>query len=189
MPLRPLTLLIAFAMLSGSNCSKTDPGETKAPITPTADVVIKGVDSAMLTTREKREWTGQLAELLAPCPEVPVNLVQCIQEQRPCKACLPAAQFLLRQVQAGRAKKDGEEAFHARFDQAKLKTLVLDGSPETGPSDAPVTIVEWADFECPACKAMYPGFEDLVRHFPGQVRLVYKFYPLSIHPHGEGAAR
>src|SRR5262249_58940883 len=170
MPLRPLTLLIAFAMLSGSNCSKTDPGETKAPITPTADVVIKGVDSAMLTTREKREWTGQLAELLAPCPEVPVNLVQCIQEQRPCKTCLPAAQFLLRQVQAGRAKKDREEAFHARFDQGKLKTIVLDGSPETGSPDAPGTIVEGADFGGPGCKATYPAFDDIVRRFPSHAR-------------------
>ena len=189
MSLRSPTLLLAFALLSGSACSKNDPGESKTPITPAADVTIKGIDSTALTTREKREWTGQMAELLAPCPDVPVNLVQCIQEQRPCKACLPAAQFLLKQVQGGRAKKDREEAFHARFDPGKTKTLVLDGSPEMGPPDAPVTIVEWADFECPFCKLVYPLVDDIIHRFPKQVRLVYKFYPLGTHPHGEAAAR
>src|SRR5262245_11454706 len=166
MPLRSPTLLFAFALLSGCACSKSDPGESKAPITPAAAITIKGIDAAMLTTREKREWTGQLAELLAPCPEVPVNLVQCIQEQRPCKACMPAAQFLLKQVQGGRPKKDREEAFHARFDPGKTKTLVLDGSPEMGSPDAPVTIVEWADFERPVCKLVYPLVYDLVHLHP-----------------------
>lgn len=189
MPLRAPTLLLALAFIGLGACSKTDPGETKAPVAPTADVTIKGIDYAMLTTREKRDWTGQLGELLSPCAEVPVNLLQCIQEQRPCKACLPAAQFLLKQVQAGRPKKEREEAFHARFDTGKIKTLVTDGSPEMGSPDAPVTIVEWADFECPFCKLVSPIVDDIVHRFPDQVRLVYKFYPLNAHPHGEIAAR
>src|SRR4051812_32404170 len=102
MPSRSPPLLIALVLLSGSTCSKSDPGETKASITPAPEVAIRGIDTAMLTPRERREWTGQLVELLAPCPDVPVSIAQCIQEQRPCKACSPAAQFLLRQVQAGR---------------------------------------------------------------------------------------
>jgi protein-disulfide isomerase len=188
---RSTSLLIALALLGASSCSKSDPGETKAPIapTPTADITIKGIDASSLTTRERREWSGQLSELLAPCPEVPVTLVQCIQEQRPCKTCLPAAQFLFKQVQAGKPKKDREEAFHARFDANKIRTVATDGSPEMGPPDAPVTVIEWADFECPFCKVVSPMLDDLVHRFPGQVRLVYKFYPLGVHPHGEPAAR
>jgi protein-disulfide isomerase len=190
-PVRPLLpLLLALAPLSAASCSKTDPGESKAPVaSPAPEVTIKGIDTAMLTTRERREWTSQLTELLAPCPEVPVNLAQCLQEQRPCKTCKPAAQLLLRQVQAGKPKKDREEAFHARFDANKVKTLSIEGSPSLGSPDAPVTIVEWADFECPYCKFVSPLLDDLVHHFPGQVRVVYKFYPLSIHPNGAVAAR
>jgi protein-disulfide isomerase len=70
-----------------------------------------------------------------------------------------------------------------------VKTLSVDDSPGIGPPDAPVTIVEWADFECPFCRLVYPLLEDLVKRFDGQVRLVYKFYPLGSHPHGEIAAR
>jgi protein-disulfide isomerase len=190
MPRRYSPLLIALALLSGSSCSKPDPVETKAPVAaPTAEVTLKGIDTAMLTARERRELTGQLTELLAPCPEVPVNIAQCLAEQRPCKACKTAAQFLLKQVQAGKPRRDREESFHARFDPSKVKTLSVDNSPDVGSPDAPVTIIEWADFECPFCKNVGPVLEDVVRHFPGQVRLVFKFFPLSVHPHGELAAR
>lgn len=177
----------AFVLLGGSACNKPDVGEVKPAATP--EVSLKGVDTSTLTPRERREWAGQVSELLAPCPDVPVSIAQCVSENRPCKTCLPAAQLLLKQVQAGKAKKEREEAFHARFDAGKTKTLVTEGSPEMGPPDAVVTIVEWADFECPYCRAFYPVLDELVRRYPTQVRLVYKFYPLGAHPHGEIAAR
>jgi protein-disulfide isomerase len=185
---RWLSLFAALVLVSGSTCRGTsDPGENKPAASP--EVSLKGVDTSTLTPRERRELTTQVSELLAPCPETPVSIAQCIQEQRPCKTCLPAAQFLLKQVRAGRTKKEREEAFIARFDPKKVRTVVTEGSPEMGPADAPVTLVEWADFECPTCRAFYPLLEGLMQRFPGQVRLVYKFYPLSAHPHGEQAAR
>jgi protein-disulfide isomerase len=185
------TLLLA-ALVGGAACSKSDPAETKTPATPEPklpELNVKGVDATALTMRERREWTGQLTDLLAPCADVPVNLVQCLQEQRPCKACAPAAKFLFKQVQAGKPKKEREEAFHARFDASRVKTIVTDGSPEKGAPDAVVTIVEWADFECPHCRLVSPLMDELVQRFPTQVRLVFKFYPLGGHPHGEPAAR
>lgn len=186
--LRALPLLLT-ALLGVAACSKADPGESKPTITAAPEVSVKGIDASTLTPRERREWSAELTELLAPCPEVPVNIAQCIQESRPCKSCLPAAQLLLKQVQAGKTKKEREEAFHARFDVNKIKTIPIDGAPEVGSPDAIVTIVEWADFECPFCRLVSPVLDDLVKHFPGQVRLLYKFYPLGAHPHGEIAAR
>ncbi|WP_437598393.1 DsbA family protein [Sorangium sp. So ce590] len=118
-----------------------------------------------------------------------MSIAQCVKEERPCKACLPAAQLLLKQVKEGRSKKEREDAFRMRFDASKVRTLATDGSPEMGPPDAPITIVEWADFECPFCRLMSPLLEGLVKRFDGQVRLVFKFYPLAAHVHGESAAR
>jgi hypothetical protein len=186
---------LVFALLSaaGSSCrERTDVAgpAAKADGGASSEVTIKEVDTSALTPRERREWAAQVGELLAPCPETPVSIAQCASEHRACKTCIPAAQFLLRQVQAGKPKKDREDAFHARFDANKTKTIVLDGSPEFGPPDAPITLVEWADFECPFCRLMYPMIEELARkRFEGQVRVVYKFYPLGAHPHGEVAAR
>lgn len=185
--LRSSPLLYAAVLLGASTCSKPDAGETKPAAAP--EVTLKGVDTSPLTPRERHDWASQVSELLAPCPDTPVSISRCVSENRPCKACLPAAQFLLKQVQAGKPKKDREEAFHARFDAGKNKTIVTEGSPEMGAADAIITIVEWADFECPYCRAFYPVLEELVHRYPTQVKLVFKFYPLQVHAHGEVAAR
>jgi protein-disulfide isomerase len=187
--LRSSPLLFAALLLGTSTCSKPDQQGPAKPAASAVEVNLKGVDTTQLTPRERHEWAAQVSELLAPCADTPVSIAQCVTEARSCKACLPAANFLLKQVRAGRPKKDREEAYHARFDAGKAKTLVTDGSPEIGSPDAAVTVVEWADFECPFCKMMVPVLEDLAKTYPSQVRVVFKFYPLQAHNHGEVAAR
>ncbi len=187
-----LAALLVCGCNGSSDSGKAKPtASTSVSASPSAAPIVSlpGVDISPLTPREQREWSDQVQTLLAPCAETPVSIGQCINEKRACKACAPAALFLLDAVQAGRSKQDREKAYNMRFDPKKIRTIDTDGCPELGPPDAPVTIVEWADFECPACKAFYPVLDGLVKRFPGQVRLVYKFYPLASHPHGEIAAR
>jgi len=182
--------LAALALVFGAACGTNKADSIPAPTATVEVVSVPGIDTSVLTPRERREWSAQMTELIAPCPETPVNLAQCIKENRACKACMPAAQLMLKLVQNGIAKKDRDELFRTRFDPKAVKTVVTDGSPEKGPPDAVVTIVEWADFECPACQGMAPVLDALVDRFPGQVRLVYKNYPLKDkHPHAEAAAR
>jgi protein-disulfide isomerase len=52
--------------------------------------------------------------------------------------------------------------------------------PERGPKDAPVTIVEFGDLQCPACKAAQPAIEGLVKAEPN-ARFVFQNYPLEMH--------
>jgi protein-disulfide isomerase len=67
--------------------------------------------------------------------------------------------------------------------------LNAEGNPSTGPENAPVTLVEFADFECPHCKDFNDAFATLQQKFPHKIRLIYKDYPLSdIHPWAETAA-
>ncbi|WP_437926106.1 thioredoxin domain-containing protein [Sorangium sp. So ce291] len=188
--LRWMPPLLALFSISVTGCPGNSASNEPKPVpSPEVSVSLAGVDTSSLTPRERREWAAQVSELLSPCPDTPVSIAQCVKEQRPCKACLPAAQLLLKQVKEGRSKKEREDAFHMRFDANKVRTLATDGSPDMGPPEAPVTIVEWADFECPFCRLMSPVLEELVKRFDGQVRLVFKFYPLSAHVHGEPAAR
>lgn len=65
----------------------------------------------------------------------------------------------------------------------------LGDSPERGPSDAWVTIVEFSDFQCPACGAAAPTIVQLLSRYPADLRLVYKHFPLTmIHPNARPAA-
>ena len=64
-----------------------------------------------------------------------------------------------------------------------------DGAPVRGAADAPVTIVEFSDFECPFCKQTHPTLKQLLERYPGKVRLAYRDFPLdSIHPQARRAA-
>jgi protein-disulfide isomerase len=57
-----------------------------------------------------------------------------------------------------------------------------------GNFNAPITLVEYSDFECPYCGKIYPTFKQLLNDYPNQVRLVYKYFPLSFHPNAQKAA-
>jgi protein-disulfide isomerase len=64
-----------------------------------------------------------------------------------------------------------------------------DGAPIRGAADAPVTVVEFSDFECPFCKQTNPTLKQLLERYPGKVRLAYRDFPLdSIHPQARRAA-
>jgi len=64
------------------------------------------------------------------------------------------------------------------------------GFPSIGPTDAPITIVEFSDYQCPYCKRWHQEvYQPLLNAYPGQIRLVYRHLPLtSIHPDAQSAA-
>jgi len=74
--------------------------------------------------------------------------------------------------------------------QANVDRLHLADQPSFGPANAPVTIVEFGDLECPDCRAESPVLRrDVPEGFPGKVRVVFKDFPLeSIHPWARAAA-
>lgn len=185
------TLLFTAILLPatmGAACeSQSKKNDTAPTAEPSAQLELEGVDTKNLTPREREQWGTAVSELLAPCPDQPVNLAQCVREQRPCEACLPATRFLARQVTAGKSPAQLEAAYRLRFGAAE--TVEVGNSPIKGDVAAPVTIVEWADFQCPFCAMAAPVLHKVVEANPGRVRLVFKHFPLSGHEHAETAAR
>lgn len=187
--LAPLLLALSASYQSACRSSSgaaTQPagGSEKPAITE-----VKGVDTGALTPREKREFLSYASELLAPCPDQAVSIAQCVNESRDCEPCLPAAKLLLKQVRDGRSRSQAEDAFYSRFAADRVKEIDLADTPTKGPADAPVTIVEFADFQCPYCRLAAEVLDDVIERFPGKVRVAYKFFPLASHPQGESAAR
>jgi protein-disulfide isomerase len=60
--------------------------------------------------------------------------------------------------------------------------------PTQGPVDAPITLVEFSDYECPFCKASESVVAQVLERYPTQVKLVFKHYPLPTHPKARPAA-
>ena len=64
-----------------------------------------------------------------------------------------------------------------------------EGAPSLGPDAAPVTIVEFSDFQCPYCGALFPTLKKVEQDFGKEVKLVYRQFPLpSLHPDAMKAA-
>ena len=59
-----------------------------------------------------------------------------------------------------------------------VQQISVDDDPSTGPVDAPVTIVMFSDFQCPACAAAHPILKKVIAEFPGNIRFVVRDYPL-----------
>jgi protein-disulfide isomerase len=67
---------------------------------------------------------------------------------------------------------------------ASIKRDHIQGKP-----DAPVTLVEYGDYECPYCGQAYPIVKEIQKRLKGQLRFVFRNFPLTqIHPHAQQAA-
>jgi protein-disulfide isomerase/Skp family chaperone for outer membrane proteins len=90
------------------------------------------------------------------------------------------------------------EAFITRLKKDYGVTSYLDplrtdvataGFPTLGPANAPVTIVEFSDFECPYCGGLFPTLQEIEKKYAEKIRVVYRQYPLTnLHPHAQKAA-
>ena len=61
-------------------------------------------------------------------------------------------------------------------------SIPVEGFPSLGPEDAPITIVEFSDYQCPYCTRWHEEvYQQLLDAYPGQIRFVYRNYPLGFH--------
>jgi predicted DsbA family dithiol-disulfide isomerase len=66
--------------------------------------------------------------------------------------------------------------------------IAVAGAPVRGAATAPVTLVEFSDFQCPFCIAATPQLEAVLKAYPGQVKLIFKQFPLDSHSQAALAA-
>lgn len=72
---------------------------------------------------------------------------------------------------------------------ATLKTPITAADHIQGNMDAPVTLVEYGDYQCPYCGAAYPLIKRIQKHFGDKLKLVFRNFPLTeAHPYAEVAA-
>jgi protein-disulfide isomerase len=98
----------------------------------------------------------------------------------------------IRQLRLQKAETDFFAEIEKNFDVdyliEPLRVEVAATGPGRGPEKAPITIVEFSDFECPYCKRVLPTLDQIEEKFGDQVRVVYRQYPLSSHANAVKAA-
>ena len=78
---------------------------------------------------------------------------------------------------------------HSNDDAAHLSLPVSERDHAQGPADAPVTLVEYGDYECPYCGRAYPIVKQVQAWLGAQLRFVFRNFPLrELHPHAQHAA-
>jgi len=83
-------------------------------------------------------------------------------------------------IAESKASKFGSRPEHKLLDDpVPIPTL---GSPGIGPANAPITLVEFSDFQCPYCSKAVAQINATLKAYPSDVRLIFKQYPLESHP-------
>ncbi|HMF57320.1 MAG TPA: thioredoxin domain-containing protein [Pyrinomonadaceae bacterium] len=72
--------------------------------------------------------------------------------------------------------------------EAPVQNIAVDGDPARGDANAAVTVVEFTDFQCPACGRTYPILEQALKPYGSRVRLVIRDFPLDQHENARKAA-
>ncbi|HBR14087.1 MAG TPA: hypothetical protein DD723_00890 [Candidatus Omnitrophica bacterium] len=82
-----------------------------------------------------------------------------------------------------------EQAGPPSEDYSKIYDISVDHSFVRGNQEAPVTIVEFVDFQCPFCARFHIPVSETLKAYPGKVKYIVKNFPLSFHPMARPAAK
>jgi protein-disulfide isomerase len=105
----------------------------------------------------------------------------------------------IREVLGERAKAERRAAWEkelrdaarvaVRLDVPRAAVAIPAGAPSTGPANAPVTMVEFTDYQCPYCHRAQAVVDQLLSRYSGRIRFVHLDFPLDGHPGAVPAAR
>lgn len=129
-------------------------------------------------------------EIEARRAAIPAAEVEAFHEGRRLRQPFAQAEEQIRRHLASEAfyrELEEEHAVERRLEPFRIAMAPV--GPSRGPSDAPVTLIEMVDFECPFCSRMVPVLDQLQRRYGDQVRFVVRQFPLEIHPSSPLAAR
>jgi protein-disulfide isomerase len=149
----------------------------------------KGVDISKLSETQQSTFFTMLNTEPSACDK-PHSLATSLQVDAECRDSLHVAQFIADRLADGATPSDIKLEIDELVDALTVREIPTEGRPTYGNERAPVTVVVFADFQCPHCKLEAPGLRKAVQQYRGQAKLVFKHFPLSkMHARAEAAAR
>jgi protein-disulfide isomerase len=145
-----------------------------------------GVDLTKLDEFERKVFFRVVNKESSACGKAE-SLLKSVKTDRSCRKSLYAARYVVRLVDGGYTDSEIGESIQKRFRTERVN-LDLGDSPAKGPASAPVTLVEFVDYECPHCKRVQPVLKQLMDDYRDEVKVVFKHYPLGGHTNARMAA-
>ena len=147
----------------------------------------KGVAVAqLLADASQSEAIARLANLPAPVKQLsPGKARSSVDLETPRD---PQEQARLRQALLVALRRQANIHINLPAPEPPILSVSADDDPSVGPANAPVTIVEFSDFQCPYCRLSVPMIKEILAKYPGKVKVVYRDYPGPNHPHAQQAA-
>ncbi len=149
---------------------------------------LPGVNTQGLNPQEVEALSGLLSDAICPCsPQETV--VQCIQKKT-CPEANQLADYGAEQFRQGLSIEQVLESVVRHYMEKYVRyQFDVETAPRKGAPNPKITIVEFADFECPHCAQMSDILRDIMKLYPADVAVVFKQFPLPHHTYASGAAR
>src|SRR5580692_11526729 len=185
MRLRIASLCLLSALMLGAQTPSPDAWKTAE--------TLGNVDLSGLTPVQKKAVLKILREEDCSC-QCGMKTAECIMKDQNCSYSRALAKIAIQGVKDGKSLIEISKLMDAspKAHRPKLLeapvTIAVDGAPVRGPADARITLVEFSDFECPFCSAAEKQVDIVMAAYPKDVKLIYKQFPLSMHPHAQFAA-
>jgi protein-disulfide isomerase len=151
---------------------------------------VPNVDLSGFTEGDKQAFMTILRKEPSACGKAQ-SLEQSLKTDPRCKRSVFAARYIVKLFKLGLLPSEVEEHYADRFgpDVYQYKNIDVSGSPVRGDPGAPITIVEFSDFQCPHCKHAQLPLEQILHDYP-QVKLIFKNFPINrAHPYAQMAAQ
>lgn len=174
--------------VSGSSNDKTgDSGGGDTKVGKSDLMEARGVDLSKLSEPQKKSFFEIINVHPSACGKAH-SLAVSLRDDATCRDSLSVSQFVADMLANGASPGDIKDNLEPLVASLQPREIDIKGRPLYGNERAPVTVVVFADFECPMCKQEAPELRAAVDASRGRARLVFKHFPLPMHPRAKPAA-
>jgi protein-disulfide isomerase len=200
---KPFLALMCLPLLMGGACEKKpkNTGDTGALTAldragqgagqtgPVDETPLDGIDVGKLSSEKQKLFYKLVGSLSSPCGKAH-SLRTSYAQDTACKRAPFAVRYLLALVE----DEGGEAVVREEYDRkykgdAKQVKLDVSKAPRIGNDDAPVRLVEFFDYQCPACAQAAPMLEAVAHANQGKVVEYFLMFPLEKHQDSKSAAQ
>lgn len=146
-----------------------------------------GIDVSALDEFERKVFFRVVNKEPSACGKAH-SLLHSVKNDPSCRKSFYAVRYVARLIDSGYTDSEIGDYVQKRFRNNARKSINVADSPAKGTGSARVTVVEFVDYECPHCKRVQPVLRQLLDEFAGEVRVVFKHYPLGAHTNARLAA-